>query len=119
MHRSQLAQAALDRFDASLDFGKIHVQPVGFPHVQAGGLAPRLLLPAKLGAEKLIQRLLLPFRSESQWLAALQVAHHRHKLLLLPQVDLVHPQANQGGSDTQKNASKIIDRKYYSRIMQG
>src|SRR5947199_1088893 len=85
MHRSQLAQAALDRFDASLDFGKIHVQPVGFPHVQAGGLAPRLLLPAKLGAEELIQRLLLPFRSESQWLAALQVAHHRHKLLLLPQ----------------------------------
>src|SRR6266566_5835900 len=39
-------------------------EPVGLPHVQAGRLDPVPLFPAQLGAEELIQRLLLPLSSE-------------------------------------------------------
>src|SRR5262249_41743211 len=52
---------------------------------------------AQLLPEELIQRFLLSLPSEPQWLAVVQIAHHRDELLLLSQVDLVYAHPRQRG----------------------
>src|SRR5436309_2830241 len=44
----------------------------------------------QLFLEECVQRFFLAFPAEPQWLGGFQVAHHRQKLLLLPQMNLVH-----------------------------
>ncbi len=44
----------------------------------------------QLFLEKLVQRLFLPLPSQPQRFSRLQIAYHCQKLLLLPQIDLIH-----------------------------
>src|SRR4051794_31169975 len=44
---------------------------------------------------KLVQRLLLPVSAKPQWLAGLQIAHYREKLVALSPVNLIHAHLSQ------------------------
>src|SRR5712691_9938420 len=69
----------------------LQAQPIGLMHVHASGTNRTPLKSAQLFLEELIQRFLLPFPPEPQRLTRFQIAHHREELLLLPQIDLIHP----------------------------
>ena len=73
----------------------LDAQPVWLPHVEAGRRDPHSLAPAQLLLKELIESFFLRFPSEPDRLRAVEVAHHRTKLLLLPQVDLVYAHLRQ------------------------
>ncbi len=104
-------------------------------HVHTSSTYCTPLESAQLRLEELIQRFFLPFPPEPQWLARVQIAHHREELLLLPQVDLVYthlPQrrlppalrpalqvAHIDGSDRAAGQSKLSRHPSHRRALTG
>src|SRR5215471_14647046 len=61
-----------------------------FPHVHTPRSNRASLQGTLVLLEKLVPRFFLSLSSKPERFSALQVRHHRQKLLFLPQVDLVH-----------------------------
>jgi hypothetical protein len=68
----------------------LQAQTIGFMHVHTSGSNRTPLKRAELLLEELVQRFLLPFPPEPQRFPRFQIAYHREKLLLLPQIDFIH-----------------------------
>ena len=76
--------------DPALRYPLLQALPKRFPHVHTRRSNRTSLKRTQMFLEELVQRLFLPLSAEPQWFPRLQIAHHRQKLLLLPQIDLIH-----------------------------
>src|ERR1700723_4069240 len=76
--------------DPALRHPLFQALPKRFPHVHTRGSNRTSLKRTQMFLEDLVQRLFLPLPSEPQRFSRLQIAHHREKFLLLPQMDLIH-----------------------------
>jgi hypothetical protein len=69
----------------------LQAQTIRFMHIHTGRLHSPSLKSTQLRLEELVQAGLLPLPPEPQRFPGVQIAHHGEKLLLLAQIDLVHP----------------------------
>src|ERR1700677_1463863 len=76
--------------DPALRHPLLQALPERFPHVHTRRSNRTSLKRTQVFLEELVQRLFLPLPSEPQRFSRLQIAHHREKFLLLPQMDLIH-----------------------------
>src|ERR1700723_2841928 len=76
--------------DPALRYPLLQALSERFPHVHTRRSNRTSLKRTQMFLEELVQRLLLPLPSEPLRFSGLQIAHHRQKLLLLPQIDLIH-----------------------------